>query len=67
MATPPRDQIEHVLAEIVREALKTGKSVEVPGLGIFAVAHHESTQRQAEDGEVTLLPPRDEIVFTPDQ
>ncbi|MEX0599341.1 MAG: HU family DNA-binding protein [Rhodothermales bacterium] len=67
MPTPPRDQIESVLADIVRESLTASESVAVPGLGTFAVEHKTSSRVRSEQGELTFIPPRDEIVFTPEQ
>lgn len=67
MPTPPRDQIESVLADIVKESLTDRKPVRVPGLGTFDVRHRTSSRIRSESGELKFVPPRDEIEFTPEQ
>lgn len=65
MATsPPRDQVESVLAELIKESLERRESTQVPGLGTFSVRHQNAHVDRSEDGEARVLPPRDEIVFT---
>ncbi len=64
---PPRDQIESVLADIVKESLMAGEAVAVPGLGTFDVQHRTSARIRSESGEEKFIPPRDEIVFIPEQ
>lgn len=54
-----------MLADIVREALSRGETIHVPGLGTFAVAHRSSQIEEQPNGQVTMKPPRDEVVFTP--
>lgn len=66
MPAPARDQIESVLADVVKDALTAREAVRVPGLGTFEVEHRHSSQIRTESGELKLLPPRDEIVFTPE-
>lgn len=67
MQPPPRDQVESILAEIVREFLSRSESVRVPGLGSFAVRHRSSAIARTESGELRMRPPTDEIIFTPEQ
>lgn len=67
MPTPPRDQIERVLADIIRESLTARKQIRVPGLGTFDVEHRSSAAIRADSGELRFVPPRDEIVFSSEQ
>ena len=60
-----RDQVKHALAEIVRETLTARQDIQVPGLGSFRVVHHAATRIRTKQGAVELIPPRDEIIFTP--
>ena len=64
MTTPPRDQVETVLAELIKEALERRESAHVPGLGTFTVRHKNSGMQRTEDGDMVMTPPTDEIVFT---
>lgn len=66
MQPPPRDQVESMLAEIIREYLSRSDSIIVPGLGTFAVSHRSSSIERTDAGEVRMRPPNDEIVFTPE-
>ncbi len=66
MHSPPRDQVVSALADIVRDALTRGGTIHVPGLGTFGVEHRSSQVEEQPDGSVTMKPPRDEVVFTPD-
>lgn len=65
MTTLPRDQVETVLAELIKEALERRESAHVPGLGTFTVRHKNSTLQRTEKGNMVLMPPTDEIVFSP--
>ena len=66
MATPPRDQVESVLAELIKESLARGEDVHVPGLGSFTVRHASSSVQRTPSGEITISPPLDEVFFTPE-
>lgn len=66
MPTPPRDQIESVLADIIRESLTAREPILVPGLGTFDVEHRSSAAVRSESGELRFVPPRDEVVFSPE-
>lgn len=67
MQSPPRDQIESVLADIVREHLSRSEEIHVPGLGIFAVDHRNSSIERSDSGELKMRPPSDHVVFSPEQ
>ncbi len=62
---PLQEQVEQALAEIVREALATRQAVQVPDLGVFRIEHHAATRRRAKEGGAEFIPPRNEILFTP--
>ena len=65
MTGPARDQVEAAFAEVVKDALEQGASVQVPGLGTFEVRHERSAFREDEEGSLKVTPPRDTIAFTP--
>ena len=67
MSTPLPDQIESVVAEIIKESLVAREPAHVPGLGTFEVRHHPSSRVRTESGEQRFVPPRDEVVFIPEQ
>ncbi len=62
---PLQEQVEQALAEIVREALATRQTVQVPGLGVFRIERHAAARRRAKEGGEEFIPPRNEILFTP--
>lgn len=64
MQSPPRDQVEAALADLIREALSRGESVHVDGFGTFSTRHRSSTMSRNEDGTLKMRPPGSEIVFT---
>lgn len=66
MAAPPRDQVESALADVIKESLTARQSTRIPGLGTFDVRHRSSARVQ-DGGELKFMPPRDEIVFSPEQ
>jgi nucleoid DNA-binding protein len=51
---------------VVREALVRGETIEVPGLGRFHVHHQPSQIEEQADGQVLMIPPRDEVAFVPE-
>lgn len=61
-----RDEVVDALAATLRDGLEAKRSLHVPGLGTFSVDHHPSQMEQQEDGRVTMKPPHNEIVFTPE-
>ncbi len=62
---PLQEQVEQALAEIVREALATRQTVQVPGLGVFCIERRPALRRPAKEGGAEFIPPRNEIRFTP--
>ncbi len=67
MARISRDQAVSALVEAVREALVRGEDVHVPDLGTFHVQHHPSIAEELPTGEVVMRPPRNVIVFAPQE
>ncbi len=66
MTTIILDQLKGSLADIVREALANGQNVVLPGLGTLRVEHKPSEMIEDENGQIVMRPPRDEVVFDPD-
>ena len=65
MEAPSKEEVVAVLSDILREALSRGDSVEVPGFGVFEVRHQSSGIEEQPDGALVMVPPRDEVRFTP--
>lgn len=55
------------LVEVVRETLARGEDVHLPELGTFRVAYRPSEAEELPTGDVVMRPPRNEIVFAPQQ
>lgn len=66
MHTPPRDQVEAALAEVIQDALMRGESVQIDGLGTFSTRHQSSKLIRTDDGALKMSPPEREVVFTPE-
>ena len=66
MTTITSDQFKETLADVVREALAKGQEVSIPGFGIFRVEHKPSEMIEDESGQIVMRPPRDEVVFIPE-
>ncbi len=66
MTSPSAEEIIDAFIEVLREQLEKGESVEVPSLGTFSVEHRSSTVEQ-ENGNRRLVPPRNVVVFEPEQ
>jgi len=47
--------------------LVEGESVELPDVGTLVVRHARSTIEEEDHGEAILYPPKDHVVFTPDE
>lgn len=61
MSAPSPKELVDSVAELIRDQLADGTSVDVSGLGTFAVEHRSS--EQLPDGSRT--PPRDVVTFAP--
>jgi len=67
MSTPSAQETIAAFVRILRRELEQGETVEVPGLGAFSVEHQPSHRTETPDGHERMVPPRDVIVFTPEQ
>lgn len=65
MYSVSKAQVATVLAEVLREQLVAGNTVEVPGLGTLQVDQRAAAMREEEDGTVHLDPPSRRITFSP--
>lgn len=54
-------------SELIREEVIKRNKVDIKGLGSFRLSHRKQGQQQFEDGRVVMVPPKDEIIFTPDK
>lgn len=66
MESPSAEEVIEAFTDVVKDQLDTGNAVEVPGLGTLSVEHRPSGV-QEEDGVRRLAPPRNEVVFTPEE
>jgi len=62
-----RDEAVAALTDAIRESLMRGEEVYVPELGTFHVEHRPSVSERLPSGEEVMQPPRNEIVFSPDE
>ena len=62
------EQTAEALAAVARRMLVRGETVELPEVGTLDVRHERSTLEVRDDsGETILQPPKDHVVFTPDE
>lgn len=61
---PDLHMVADALAACVREELEPDKPVEVPGLGTFHI-EHRSSQIREQQGNRSITPPREVVVFEP--
>lgn len=66
MESPSADEVIDAFTEVVQTQLEAGNAVEVPTLGTFSVEHRPSEVR-TEDDVRRLVPPRNVVVFDPEQ
>ncbi len=67
MAQISTEQVANALADLVRDGVLEGRTVDVPGLGSFHVEHIPSRLGEDERGRAVVLPPRDTVVFEAEQ
>lgn len=65
MASPSAEDVIRAFVDVVRSQLTRGETVHVPDLGTFSVEHRPSELKEDDDSP-TMVPPRDEVTFTPD-
>lgn len=61
----PSDEVATALAAVVRRNLVRGESVDLPELGRLEVRHERSIIEEHPDGESIIQPPKDHVVFIP--
>ncbi len=66
MSSPSAEEVIDAFVDVIRDQLENGEAVEVPSLGTFAVEHHPSEVTE-DDGTRRLVPPRNAVVFEPEQ
>lgn len=59
------DSIREALIAVFREELIKKKTIEVDDLGTFKTVHIKQYQKQDPNGDLVLMPPKDYILFTP--
>jgi nucleoid DNA-binding protein len=62
---PDLEAVAEALGDCVRDALERGETVEVPGMGTFRVEHRPSQMDEQPDGQFSVRPPRNVVVFDP--
>jgi len=58
-------EIRGALVHAVCDMLKRNESAAVPGLGTFRVKYVPSRCKRDPEGNIMIIPPKREIVFTP--
>lgn len=66
MAAVSPSLVAHVLADLLGQALVRDAAVSVPGLGTFE-RRHRPGRVEPVGGRTALVPPRDDIAFTPER
>ncbi len=67
METPTRQDVAAALAKVARRRLVRGEPVPLPGVGTIEVRHARSAVEERAPGETILQPPKDLVIFTPDE
>ena len=65
MSSPSAEDVIDAFVDVIRDQLEEGNAVEVSSLGTFAVEHRPS--EPTEDEGRRLMPPRNVVVFDPEQ
>ena len=65
MSSPSAEDVIDAFVDVIRGQLEEGNAVEVSSLGTFAVEHRPS--EPTEDEGRRLTPPRNVVVFDPEQ
>ena len=66
MSSPSAEEVIDAFIDVLREQLEDGEAIEVPALGTFSVEHRPSEVKES-DGTRHLVPPRNVVVFEPEQ
>lgn len=59
------DRFIDAFAETIREQIVKKNQIAIKGLGSFYFKHRNQHQKQFDDGRVVMMPPKDQIKFTP--
>lgn len=60
------EQFLKALTKIIREQISRRNKVQIEGVGSFRLEHRKQYQKQYDDGRVVMMPPKDQIRFTPE-
>ncbi|HEX6982959.1 MAG TPA: HU family DNA-binding protein [Balneolaceae bacterium] len=53
-------------SEVIREEVAQKNEVKLEGLGSFNFEHQKQIQKQYKNGRVVMMPPKDRIIFIPE-
>lgn len=59
-------EFTQAVADVIRDQVVKKNDIKIPGLGSFRSNHVKQHQKQYENGRVVMVPPRDEIIFIPE-
>jgi len=59
-------EFKQAVADVIRDQIVKKNDIKIPGLGSFRCNHVKQHQKQYENGRVVMVPPRDEIIFVPE-
>jgi len=57
----------HLLKNVFREQLLAGNTLELKGVGRWKLKHKTQHQVHRDNGQVVMMPPRDELQFVPEK
>ena len=60
------EQFLDALRKVIREQVSHRNRVEIEGVGSFCLEHRKQFQKQYDNGRVVMMPPKDQIRFTPE-
>ncbi len=63
MPTLDTDQVLAALAQVIETKLVQGEAADVPGLGTFSIEHQPSQLEELPNGEFSIKPPSDTVIF----
>lgn len=60
------DDFLTAFSEIVRDEVVQKNEVKLEGVGSFRLDHQKQIQKQYKNGRVVMMPPKDRIIFIPE-
>lgn len=60
------DDFLQAFSNVVREQISNRHDVNFEDIGVFKAKHKNQYQQKYKDGRVAMMPPKDTIVFVPD-